>query len=97
MLTNQEKALVGAFSVIVKSLRNFVYPSFQALTSTLQVKLELRPELPVHGDGGHHHRCVTLHRGKMRQLLKNFIQTSICQLILSGPLQTTHGVMEDIY
>ena len=27
---NQEKALVGAFSVIVKSSQNFVYPSIQA-------------------------------------------------------------------
>ena len=28
---NQEKALVGAFSMIVKSSRTFVKPSFQAL------------------------------------------------------------------
>ena len=28
---NQEKALVGAFSVIVKSSRTFVKPSFEAI------------------------------------------------------------------
>ena len=33
--TNQEKALVGAFSVTVKYSRNFVSPSFQALLCSL--------------------------------------------------------------
>ena len=31
---NQEKAPVGAFSVIVKSLRSFIEPLFQALVLT---------------------------------------------------------------
>ena len=31
---NQEKAIVGAFSIIVKSSRTFVSPSFQALLVT---------------------------------------------------------------
>ena len=39
---NQEKALIGAFSVIAKSSRAFVSPSFQALVpSTSPVELHV--------------------------------------------------------
>ena len=31
---NQDKALVGAFSIIVKSMGTFGYPSFEALVET---------------------------------------------------------------
>ena len=42
---NQEKALVGAFSVIVKSSWTFRYPSFQALMEMVSESVEMTVEL----------------------------------------------------
>ena len=50
---NQEKALVGAFSVIVKSSGTFGYPSFQALLLTRHGEDEGDPDaVPGRGREG---------------------------------------------